>query len=52
MISHRVAKVRQADKILVLSDGRVVGHGTHGELIADEGLYQQFSNILAEPAVS
>lgn len=52
MISHRVAKVRQADKILVLSDGRVVGHGTHVELIADEGLYQQFSNILAEPAVS
>jgi len=52
MISHRVAKVRHADKILVLSDGRVVGRGTHTELIADKGLYQQFSTILAEPAVS
>jgi len=52
MISHRVAKIRQADKILVLRNGCIVGYGTHAELIANEGLYQQFSTILAEPAVS
>ena len=52
MISHRVAKVRHADKILVISDGRVVGIGTHAELVANEGLYRQFNTILAEPTVS
>jgi ABC-type multidrug transport system fused ATPase/permease subunit len=50
MISHRVAKVRHADKIVVMSDGQIVGMGTHEELIANDGLFRQFNSILKEPA--
>ena len=37
LISHRVSSVKLADRILVLDDGRIVQHGTHAELISEEG---------------
>jgi len=39
LVSHRVSAVRHADAILVMDDGRVVERGTHGELVAHDGLY-------------
>jgi ATP-binding cassette subfamily B multidrug efflux pump len=39
IVSHRVSTVRGADQILVLSEGRVVERGTHGELVQGGGLY-------------
>jgi ABC-type multidrug transport system fused ATPase/permease subunit len=48
MISHRIATIRDADKILVLEEGRIVESGTHSELSADDGLYQQFNVIQTE----
>ena len=39
VIAHRLSTVREADRILVISDGRVVERGKHAELLAAGGLY-------------
>jgi ATP-binding cassette subfamily B protein len=41
VVSHRLAAVRSMDAILVLEDGRVAGHGTHGQLMAGCPAYRQ-----------
>lgn len=38
-ISHRFSTVRNADKIIVLKDGRIAEEGTHHDLIALNGIY-------------
>ncbi|MGY8778653.1 MAG: ABC transporter ATP-binding protein, partial [Longimicrobiales bacterium] len=39
VISHRVSAVMDADKILVLEEGRIVQQGRHTDLIRAEGTY-------------
>ncbi|CAM3853013.1 ABC transporter ATP-binding protein [Isoptericola cucumis] len=41
VVAQRVATIRDADQILVLDHGRVVGRGTHTELLADNETYQE-----------
>ena len=41
VIAHRLSTVREADQLLVIDDGRVVEHGTHGQLLAENGLYAE-----------
>ncbi|MCB4822175.1 ABC transporter ATP-binding protein [Roseicella aerolata] len=39
VIAHRLATVREADRIVVMQDGRAVEQGTHAALMAEDGLY-------------
>ena len=45
LISHRITTLMQADRILVLDNGRVAEIGTHEELIAKPGIYQEIYQI-------
>ena len=39
IVAHRLATVRNADKIIVLGKGRVIEQGNHEELLAQKGYY-------------
>lgn len=42
VIAHRLSTIRNATKIIVIDRGKIIQHGTHDELIADEkGLYKK-----------
>ena len=45
LISHRITTLMQADRILVLDNGRVADIGTHEELISRKGIYQDIYQI-------
>lgn len=55
VIAHRLSTVRSADRIVVITGGRVAEAGRHEELLARDGLYRrlyslQFNQDLSDPA--
>ncbi|MFN5912304.1 MAG: ABC transporter ATP-binding protein, partial [Bacteroidota bacterium] len=45
IIAHRLSTVRNADQIIVLSEGRIIEKGTHKALLAAEGVYYNLCSL-------
>jgi len=50
VIAHRLATVRDADRILVIDGGRVVEQGDHATLTARDGPYRRMVRLLEAAA--
>ncbi|GAB3626824.1 ABC transporter [Pandoraea terrae] len=51
VIAHRLSTVQQADRIIVLEQGRIVAQGRHAELLQTSPLYAQFAALqFGEPS--
>ena len=44
IVAQRVTSIMQADKIIVLDGGKIVGIGTHGELLEDNEIYREIAS--------
>jgi ATP-binding cassette subfamily B protein len=45
VIAHRLATIQRLKRIVVMDQGRVVGEGSHAELVASGGLYARLANL-------
>ncbi len=48
LISHRLSTTKDADRIILLENGRIAESGTHNELLANCGTYAEMWNVQAE----
>lgn len=45
VIAHRLATVKQADRIVVMEGGRIVAEGPHDQLVAEDGIYARLARL-------
>ena len=43
IIAQRISTIKDADQILVLENGKLVGQGTHSELLAGNDVYREIA---------
>ena len=48
IIAHLISAIKHADVIIVLDKGRIVGRGTHSELLDQQGVYAMLHSIQEE----
>ncbi len=48
IISHRFSTVRNADRVLVLDNGKIIEEGNHKQLLAKKGMYAELFNLQAQ----
>jgi len=49
LIAHRISTIKNADKIIVLDEGKIIEQGTHTELLKNAGAYaEMYDNQLLE----
>jgi ATP-binding cassette subfamily B multidrug efflux pump len=44
IVSHRVSSAKNANKIIILDEGRIIQQGTHNQLLEEEGYYKELYN--------
>ncbi|MBI1375706.1 MAG: ATP-binding cassette domain-containing protein [Phycisphaera sp.] len=52
VIAHRISTLMQADRVIVIEDGRITQAGTHAELIAIDGLYRRLWELQGATAAA
>ena len=45
VIAHRLSTIKNADRIIVMLDGRLVEEGTHDRLLQEHGVYEGLHNM-------
>ena len=48
-MAHRLSTIKEADRILVMRDGKIIEQGTHTELLARGGFYAELYNSQFAP---
>ena len=52
VIAHRLSTIEKADTIIVMSEGKIVEHGKHAQLLAMKGYYANLYHLQYEPAAA